>query len=287
MMVNKATGASLFWKTVWGRAYPRIWGLRREPSWLFFEVIIPAIGLVAYLFIYQFFKSPPDMLGLVVLGGMATTYWLNILWMMASQLYWDKQEGLLELFILSPTSLMAILLGMSIGGLVMATIRATGVLLFGIFVFGVQFGYEGLGYALLGFFVTMFALYGLGMMLSTVFLLWGRAAWQVSLALTEPVYALSGMYSALRALPTLLQFAAAAVPISLGLDAIRQFLLPTVFDGRYKMVNGESLSGILNPWLEIGILVVAGIIFNIAAYLLVKRVEWLARVKATLSLRWQ
>ena len=54
------------------------------------------------------------------------TYWLNILWMMASQLYWDKQEGLLEIYIMSPVSMMAILLGMGVGGLYMSTIRAGG-----------------------------------------------------------------------------------------------------------------------------------------------------------------
>ncbi len=286
-MVEKATGWRLFRKTVWGRAYPRIIGLSREPSWLFFEVVIPAIGLLAYLFIYKFLgggstdRTQTDILGLVILGGAAVTYWLNILWMMASQLYWDKQEGLLELFILSPTSLMAILLGMSIGGLVMATIRASAVMIFGIIVFSIQFSLAGILPALAAFLITMFALYGLGMMLSTVFLLWGRAAWQVSLALTEPIYALSGMYSPLNALKNpVLVAAAGIVPISLGLDAIRQLLLPSLFDG-------SPFSGVLNPWLEVGILFAAGVVFNIAAYILVKRVEWLAKVKASLSLRWQ
>ena len=33
--------ANLFWRTVFARSYPRLIGLRREPSWLFFEIALP------------------------------------------------------------------------------------------------------------------------------------------------------------------------------------------------------------------------------------------------------
>src|SRR5205807_7606642 len=113
--------------------------------------------------------------------------------MMASQLYWDKQEGFLELYIMAPVSLMAILLGMGIGGLYMSTTRAAAIAVVGTLLFGVQFSMAQWGFALLVFLVTMFALYGMGMMLSSLFLMWGRAAWQVALALHEPAFFMSGM----------------------------------------------------------------------------------------------
>ena len=121
------------------------------------------------------------------------TYWLNVLWMMASQLYWDKQEGFLELYIMAPTSLMAILLGMGVGGLYMSTLTGRGDRHRGHAAVRCAVRREPVG-------LRAARLPGddgrplwAGMMLSSVFLMWGREAWQVALALHEPVFFLSGM----------------------------------------------------------------------------------------------
>ena len=65
------------------------------------------------------------------------------------------------------------------------------------------------------------------------------------------------------------------VPISFGLDALRQLLFP------------GQLVGVLPPLVEMGTLLGMGVIFVFAAYLMLKRMEWLAKVEARLSLRWQ
>src|SRR5436190_6136320 len=191
--MQKSTGWQLFLRAMAARAYPRIWGTSRELSWIFFEIVIPLINTVAFVYLYKALHAPEAYIGFVILGGAMATYWLNVLWMMASQLYWDKQEGFLELYIMSPVSLMAILLGMGIGGLYMSTLRAGTIAILGVFLFNVHLDLSQWGFALLVFLVTMFALYGLGMMLSSVFLMWGREAWQVALALHEPVFFMSGM----------------------------------------------------------------------------------------------
>ncbi len=275
----KDTGLKLFLRAAVARAYPRVWGAHRELSWIFFEIIVPLINTSAFVFLYRALGAPEQYIGFVVLGGAMATYWLNILWMMASQLYWDKQGGFLELFIMSPVSLMAILLGMGVGGLYMSTIRAGVIAIVGTWLYNVQFSGGQWGFALLVFFVTMFALYGLGMMLSSVFLMWGREAWQVSLALTEPVFFLSGMNFPLSKLfstiPGVISVFSAAIPVSLGLDALRQLLFPGQIDG------------VFSPTWELAIEAGLGIIFVVAAYLLLKRMEWLAKVEARLSLRWQ
>ena len=53
-----------------------------------------------------------------VLGGVLATYWLNVLWGMGTQLYWEKQQGQLQLYFVAPCSRMAILAGMALGGLI-------------------------------------------------------------------------------------------------------------------------------------------------------------------------
>jgi ABC-2 type transport system permease protein len=277
--VGKDTGARLFLRTMYARAYPRIWGMNRELSWIFFEVVVPLINTSAFIFLYKALHAPQAFVGFVVLGGVMAAYWLNVLWMMATQLYWDKQEGNLELYVLSPTSLMAILLGMAVGGLYATTLRAATIAIVGTLIFGVTLNGSQWGFALLVFLVTMVALYGLGMVLSSIFLMWGREGWQLALALTEPVSFLSGMNFPLSRLfgtiPGVLTIFSAIIPVSFGLDALRQLLFP------------GQITGALPPGIEVAILGILGLIFLVAAYLLLKRMEWLARVEARLSLRWQ
>ena len=57
-----------------------------------------------------------------------TAFWLNVIWMMAAQLYWEKDQGNLELYFAAPMDLMSVLLGMAVGGLVMSSSRAVVVL---------------------------------------------------------------------------------------------------------------------------------------------------------------
>jgi ABC-2 type transport system permease protein len=268
--MDKSTGWRLFLQAAAARAYPRIWGANREISWIFFEILIPLINTSAFVFLYRALHAPEAYIGFVILGATMSTYWLNVLWMMATQLYWDKQEGFLQLYIMAPCSLMAILLGMGVGGLYMTTLRAGTIAIVGTLVFGVQFDGGQWGMA---------ALYGLGMLLSSVFLMWGREAWQVALALTEPVFFLTGMNFPLSKLfstiPGLLTLVSAAVPMSFGLDALRQLLFP------------GQITGVLPAEVELAALAGMGVVFIGAAYLLLKRMEWLAKVEARLSLRWQ
>jgi ABC-2 type transport system permease protein len=231
------------------------------------------------VFLYRAMQAPEAYIGFVILGATMASYWLNVLWMMASQLYWDKQEGFLQLYILAPAPLMSILLGMGVGGMYMTTLRAAAIALIGTVLYGVQFNGSQWGMALLVFLVTMFALYGLGMVLSSLFLMWGRSAWQVALALTEPVFFLTGLNFPLSKLfstiPGVLTLVSAAVPVSFGLDALRQLLFP------------GQIVGVFTPEVELAVLAVLGVIFIFAAYRMLKYMERLAKVEARLSLRWQ
>lgn len=277
--MRKSSGLELFLRAAFARGYPRILGAQREPSWVFFEIIVPLINTSAFVFLYRALHAPEQYVGFVILGGAMATYWLNVLWMMASQLYWDKQGGFLELYIMSPVSLMAIMLGMGVGGLYMSSLRAGTIAVIGTWIFGVTFDASQWGLALLVFLVAMVALYGLGMLLSSVFLMWGREAWQVSLALTEPVLFMTGQnfpLSKLFATPAgAFSFISALVPMSFGLDALRQLLFP------------GQIEGVFPAWIELLILAGSGVVFITAAYFMLKRMEWLARVEARLSLRWQ
>jgi ABC-2 type transport system permease protein len=186
---------TVFVRTVIGRAYPRLIGLQRERSWLFFEIVLPLLGTSAFVFIYRALGAKPEFTGFVVLGGAMTAYWMNVLWSMATQFYWEKETGNLALYLIAPTSRMAILLGMALGGMAATTVRALAVLVLGSFVFGVTFTVSNWGSLLLVFFLTLVALYGLGMIFASAFLLYGREAWHMANLLQEPVFLLSAFIS--------------------------------------------------------------------------------------------
>ena len=68
-----------------------------------------------------------------------TAFWLNVVWMMAAQFYWEKDQGNLELYFTAPMHLMSILAGMAIGGLVMTSSRALAVIGIGSLLYGVTY----------------------------------------------------------------------------------------------------------------------------------------------------
>jgi ABC-2 type transport system permease protein len=267
-------GAELFLRAIVARAFPRMIGAYREKSWVFFEALLPLLATAAYVFFYRALGAPEEYIGLVVVGGAMTAYWLNVLWSMSAQLYWDKDAGNLTLYIASPSSLMAILLGMALGGLLMTSTRAVAIITAGWLLFGVQFSLQYWALLLVTFLITMAALYGMGMLLASVFLLWGREAWHLSNLLQEPVYLASGFYFPVRALGFLAATAASIIPLTLGLDAMRQLLFPD-----------NPTFGFLRVDVEIGILVVLGIVFILASKAALEYMERRARQEGRLTER--
>lgn len=154
-------------RALYGRAYPRLIGLKREPSWLFFEVLLPFLTTSAFVFVYRALQAPPEYIGFVVLGGAMTAFWLNVMWMMAAQLYWEKDQGNLDLYFTTPISLMAVLFGMAVGGLLSSCLRATIVLTVGSLLYEDPFAVSDWFLLLAVFFLTLTALYGLGMVLAS------------------------------------------------------------------------------------------------------------------------
>jgi len=262
---QKNTGWRLFFQSVIARSYPRIIGQQRDVSWMLFEVVMPMVAVIGYVLVYKALNAPQEYIGFVVIGGAMTAFWMNVLWSMSAQLYWEKETGNLALYIIAPNSMMSILLGMALGGLVATILRAVVVLLLGSWLFGVQYGVVN-PFALFAVFtISMVALYGMGMMLASAFLLFGREAWAVSDMIQEPVNLVTGLYFPVKSLPFWIAAVASAIPLTLGLDAMRQLVFPTGFK-----------IGFLTTRWEIFILAGLGVIFIAGAKLLLAYTEKLA-----------
>jgi len=300
-----------------GRSYPRIVGANREPSWIFFEAFLPLLGIAAYVFIYQAFgdraiaailggtcgdhacanaaerdalialakSNTNSLIASVVLGGTMVAFWLNVLWSMASQLYWEKEIGNLQLYMMAPMNRMALLGGMAVGGMVMTSMRAVSTLIAGIFVFGVVFQVANPLLLIAVFFATLIALYGLGMMFASLYLLWGREAWNLSALMEEPIFFSSGFYFPLGGLLRIpgwgpaVAIAGSFIPASLGLDALRQLTLgTTAFGGKFWIFDVTT---------ELEILILMCIVFLILARYCLAYLETLAKREGKLTSRHQ
>lgn len=263
--LNKNTGWRLYVQTVFARAYPRLIGQQREKSWLFFDILMPLLSVFAYVFVYRAIKAPEDYIGFVVVGGAMIAFWMNVLWSMSSQLYWEKEQGNLALYIISPSSMMAILLGMALGGLLATTLRALVIIIVGSLLFKVSYAVSSFAQLFFVFTLTMVALYGLGMMAASLYLLLSREAWHISNLAQEPVYLFSGFFFPIRNFGFWISAAASFIPLTLGMDAMRQLVF----------ASGPSL-GFLSVQVEIIILFILCVVFLFAARAMLAYMEKLA-----------
>ncbi len=262
---RRSRGAWLFLKTVVARAYPRIIGQQREKSWVFFDIFLPMLAVSAYVFVYRAIGAPEEYVGFVVMGGAMTAFWMNVLWSMSSQLYWEKEQGNLALYIMAPNSMMAILLGMALGGMVATSLRALAITLLGSWLFHISYQVASFTQLFLVFLLAMVALYGMGMLFASLFLLLSREAWHLSNLAQEPVYLFSGFYFPIKNFQFWVAAIASVIPLTLGLDAMRQLVFP----------SGAAL-GFLSVSTEILILALLCVVFVAAAKFLLDYMERLA-----------
>lgn len=282
---------ALFLAALTARTYPRLVWMVRNRTWLVQETVLPVLGVAALATTYDWMGAPKAYVGVVVLGAAMTTFWLNVLWSLGAQLYWERDGGNLELYILSPAPMMGILAGMAVGGLVTTFVRAAAIFAAGVLLFGVTFRLDEWPLLLLVFALTLLALYGLGMLFASLFLRFGREAWHTVNLLQEPVYLLTGMSFPLSALSRLagaaVPAAALLLPLTAGLDAMRQLLFPYSPGDEAAGVPASGVEGFLPVGWEVGILAVLGVVFLGLARRSLASLERLARREGTLGVKWQ
>jgi ABC-2 type transport system permease protein len=224
--VNDPSPLTVFFRSIRARALPRFKGIYRDPFWLLSDILLPLLGTIAMVYVYESLRAPRAYLGFVVLGGAMMAFWQNVLWAMGTQFFWDRSGGNLEVFCASPSPLAGILLGMAYGGIAITLTRALVIVGASSLLFGVSYHLSGALPAIGIFALTLGALYCLGMLMASLFLFYGRDVWHLADAMQEPVYFLSGFYFPVRTLGALAGGAASLVPLTLGLDAIRQLVVP-------------------------------------------------------------
>jgi ABC-2 type transport system permease protein len=264
----------LFTQAALARAYPRAAWMFRNRTWLIQETILPILSVSAFAYSYQAMGVPREYVGYVILGGAMSTFWMNVLWAMGAHLYWERDSGNLGLYIMSPAPMMSILAGMALGGMTTTTVRAAAIVTAGVLVFDVPLNPTSWWLLTAVFLITLAALYGVGMMFASLFLLWGREAWHMVNLLQEPVYLLSGMNFPLTAVfPKVVAGMALLIPLAVGMDAMRQILF--------------RAEGVISVELEVAILVGLAAVFLASAKKCLDYLERKSREEGRLTVRWE
>ena len=270
----------LFVMAMLARAYPRMIWMVRNRTWILQETLLPILSVSALAYTYKAMNAPEKYVGYVILGAAMTTFWMNVLWSMGAHLYWERDSGNLELYVMAPAPMMGILAGMALGGMTTTFVRASAIVITGLLLFRVEVTPTSWWEPPLVFALTMSSLYGLGMMFASIFLLFGREAWHMVNLLQEPVFLFTGQNFPVKALSTMVHFAlpglALLIPLTAGMDAMRQVLFPD-----------DTRAGFLSVPTELAILAGLSVLFlSLAARTLIW-IERKARRDGKLTVKWQ
>ncbi|MDG6990865.1 MAG: ABC transporter permease [Nitrososphaerota archaeon] len=255
------------------RALVRLWSIFGEPLWVFVSMGFPVLSSLAFSLLYYSIGASA-YIGFAVLGGVMVSFWGNVLWSMASQFNWDKQEGLFEIYLTSPASISAILIGMSVGGIIGTVPSAVIVVVLGWALFHPAVNASWGGVALT-FGLTLASLYAMGMALSSLYLTYGREAESMNEVLQEPVSMLSGLYFPVLGgsspFPLALQAVASLIPLTIGMDALRKTLF-----------YGDSVAQV---WPDMAVLAVMAVVLLLLSTYALKFLENLGRKEGTITVR--
>ncbi len=259
-------------RPAYARAWVRVKGSMRIRTWVLWEVVLPTIFMSSIIYAYYNLQAPRIFVGFVVIGTMMMNFWYNVLWGMGDVLYWDKETGKLEAYLITGRPISMLLLGMALGGMVTTGVRSLAILAIGVFIFGAEFDPSGLPLAIVIFLLTLGALYSMGLMFSSMHLIYGRKGIKINEVLGDPISFLSGQYYPISVFPTLLQAIASLLPLTVGLDGVRRIIL-----------LGEGLEGVA---LHIGLLAIMTLVLAYLGLKILNHMIEVGRRDGRLIMRW-
>jgi ABC-2 type transport system permease protein len=160
-----------------------------------------------------------------VLIGLAFTGFLGLsLTSFASSIREGQVMGTLEIMLLSPTHLSAILLSSSLWGYLLTTLRVVLYLIVGAFVFGADLGNANIGGALLIMLLSIASFTGIGVLSAAVVLIVKKGD-PVALIINGVSSLLAGVFYPVAVLPDWLEPVSSVLPLTYALDAMRLAML--------------------------------------------------------------
>jgi ABC-2 type transport system permease protein len=184
-----------------------------------------------------------------VLIGLAFTGFLGLsLSSFAASIREGQMMGTLEIMLLSPTRLSAILLSSSLWAYILTTLRVVIYLLFGAFIFGASLGQANIPAAILVMLLSIASFSGIGIMSAAVVLLIKKGdpvAWLLGGASSL----LAGVYYPISVLPDWLAPVSRVLPLTYALDAMRLAMLQgySIYELRFDILVLSGFTIVLTP----------------------------------------
>jgi len=184
-----------------------------------------------------------------VLIGLAFTGFLGLsLSSFASSIREGQVMGTLEIMLLSPTRLSAILLSSSLWAYLLTTLRVVIYLLVGALVFGASLGQANVGSAILVMLLSIASFSGIGILSAAIVLLVKKGdpiAWVLGSASSL----LAGVYYPISVLPEWLESLSHILPLTYALDAMRLAMLRgySIYELRFDILVLLGFTVVLTP----------------------------------------
>jgi ABC-2 type transport system permease protein len=249
-----------------------------DPGWLIPNIILPfVITLVALLLVNS--KEGPVIM-YAILGGGMMGMWGNTLYASGFSIQSERWWGTLESTLSVPTPLIWIIAGRSLWNALIGVLNGIAILLIAVFVLQAPVTVDNLPLFLLAFFLTLLTLSALGLLFSSAFVL-TRQAGVLTNGLEFPIYVATGCMFPIFLLPFWTTPLALSLGPSWGIDAIR------IAAGFNPHGLWEGFIGTLDPLgaylIDLGIMLLLGLIYLALAWRLFKVVEYRARVSGNLG----
>ncbi len=184
-----------------------------------------------------------------VLIGLAFTGFLGLsLSSFASSIREGQVMGTLEIMLLSPTRLSAILLSSSLWAYLLTTLRVVIYLLVGALVFGASLGQANVGSALLVMLLSIASFSGIGILSAAIVLLVKKGD-PISWVLGSASSLLAGVYYPVSVLPEWLEPLSRILPLTYALDAMRLAMLQgySIYELRFDILVLLGFTVVLTP----------------------------------------
>ena len=164
-----------------------------------------------------------DYFGFVLLGLIAISLLTTALTGVYMSVSGSVTSGWLEAQMGTSTGIPVLLVGMASYDFIWTLVRVTILLLFG-WVLGVHVHWSGLALAIPVLFMLCIAYFGLGLVLSSMFLAFRTIGPAQSVIVTSSVL-LGGVYYPTETIPSWIQSLSVVIPMTYGLRAVRQLVL--------------------------------------------------------------
>ena len=196
----------------------------RYPSWLLVSLISPFLWITLFILFGQAFSVGTDFVGFITIGMVGLDMASQTLWGFGLGLRREQMRGTLLSLYASPSSRIAILLGMALEGILEICIDAIIIFSYAFVFFNFNVFVVDPIAAILVLALTFFSLLGFGLIFAAVTMVVKEP--NALINIVQPIlYIFAGVFFPVSVLPPLAQSISKAIPLTYALSAMRKVLI--------------------------------------------------------------